>query len=371
VPTGSVVVADGAGASCTITLPATSCPLTSTSAGNRTITANYGGDGGNLPGSATQALVVQRAASTTTVTGVVPAAGTVGQAYAVSVGVAGFGTPTGSVVVDDGAGASCTINLPAASCSLLSATAGARTLTANYGGDTNNLPSAGTFAYTVQPGPSTTTLTASPTPAVVAQPVTLTATIGAFGRPGGTVSFTDGGNTIAGCTAVAVASATATCVTSFPVISTRNLQAAYSGDPNTAPSSGVLSLTVAGLPTTTVVSATPNPVLAGDPVTLTATVSGGLAPLSGTVAFQSGGQPIAACGAVTLGAGNVATCTTTLLGAGSTTIIATYSGDADDTASSGSIVVQVGARPVPALGSPALLVLLLAVGLVAMRRMRA
>ncbi len=50
-PSGSINVSDGSVA-CTITLPATSCNLTSTTAGNKTVTATYSGDG-NYNGSST------------------------------------------------------------------------------------------------------------------------------------------------------------------------------------------------------------------------------------------------------------------------------------------------------------------------------
>jgi hypothetical protein len=41
VPTGTVTVSDGAGASCTATVPATSCSLTSLATGSHTLTATY------------------------------------------------------------------------------------------------------------------------------------------------------------------------------------------------------------------------------------------------------------------------------------------------------------------------------------------
>jgi hypothetical protein len=50
VPTGTVTVRDGAGATCTAALPATTCSLTSTTTGLHTLTATYSGDG-NFAGS--------------------------------------------------------------------------------------------------------------------------------------------------------------------------------------------------------------------------------------------------------------------------------------------------------------------------------
>jgi len=50
-PTGTITVSDGT-ASCTITLPATGCNLTSTTVGTKTITATYNGDANNSANSA-------------------------------------------------------------------------------------------------------------------------------------------------------------------------------------------------------------------------------------------------------------------------------------------------------------------------------
>jgi len=50
-PTGTITVSDGT-ASCTITLPSTSCNLTSTTTGTKTITATYSGDANNSPSAA-------------------------------------------------------------------------------------------------------------------------------------------------------------------------------------------------------------------------------------------------------------------------------------------------------------------------------
>ena len=43
-PTGSINVSASATEQCTITLPATSCPLTLTTPGNRNVSVSYSGD---------------------------------------------------------------------------------------------------------------------------------------------------------------------------------------------------------------------------------------------------------------------------------------------------------------------------------------
>ncbi|MGD0792796.1 MAG: hypothetical protein ABR920_13600 [Terriglobales bacterium] len=77
--------------------------------------------------------------------------------------------------------------------------AGARTLTATYGGDSNFSASAGTAAQAVNAASTATTITAaSPNPALIGQPVTVSFTVAAVapgaGTPTGsvTVNVTDG-----------------------------------------------------------------------------------------------------------------------------------------------------------------------------------
>ena len=80
--------------------------------------------------------------TTTTISGLVPPSPiTLGSATTVSVTVAGSGggTPTGSVTVNDGTGATCPITLAAGSgsCDLTPQTAGTKSVTAQYAGDAN------------------------------------------------------------------------------------------------------------------------------------------------------------------------------------------------------------------------------------------
>ena len=365
VPVGNVVIDDGAGASCTVVLPASSCNLTSNLAGAKTLTASYGGDVNNLPSADTEPYTIDRAPSTTTIVTVVPSPSVAGQPYAVTVSVTGFGTPTGSVMVDDGTGASCTIALPAVSCNLSSQTAGAKTLTASYSGDVNNLPSSATAAQTVNPAPTTTALSAVPNPAIVGQTVVLTATVSDGVNTTGTVAFLEGANPIAGCAAVTVVAATASCSTSFSPEGARNLVANYSGDANNLASSGALSLPVERVPTTTTLTVSPQAVVVGDPVQLSITVSGGVPPLSGTVSISANGVALPVCQNLVLDGNGQTSCVVTFADFNVYQLVATYSGDVDDLPSSGTASVTVTAIKVPALGGPGLLLLgLLMAGLV-------
>ena len=89
-----------------------------------------------------------------------------------------------------------------------------------------------TIATPPAPSPTTTVLAASVDPAAVGQPVTFTAVVG-HAPDAGTVAFTDGGVTIAGCGAVEVSrsTGTASCQAAFGQPGTHAILASYSGDP--------------------------------------------------------------------------------------------------------------------------------------------
>src|SRR5207302_90573 len=92
-PTGEVTVTDGA-ATCTGTVAAGTCTLTSTTAGNKTLTATYSGDA-NFGGSTSVGVshTVNAAATTTAITGQTPNPSAVGQAVSFGFGGAPGGTP--------------------------------------------------------------------------------------------------------------------------------------------------------------------------------------------------------------------------------------------------------------------------------------
>ena len=160
---------------------------------------------------------------------------------------------------------------------------------------------------------------------------------------------------------VPVASDTAVCTTTFTTVGTRAVSASYSGDANNLPSAGNLSLVVDRAPTTTVLSAQPNPVAPGAPVLLTATVTGGYGGLSGTVSFTVDGAPVPNCQNLPLVAG-VAQCMTSFSTPGTLALVASYSGDVDDQPSSGALTLNVLLMPIPMLGGWALALLALLLG---------
>ncbi|MCB1608801.1 MAG: Ig-like domain repeat protein, partial [Xanthomonadales bacterium] len=194
-PTGDVTVDDGQGAMCTVTLPATSCMLTSTSAGPLTISASYAGDAQNQPSADSAAYSIVRAATMTVINSFIPAgSSTVGSPYAVNFAVSGgFGVLTGSVTVNDGNGAMCVAVLPATSCNLSSTSAGPKTISATYSGDGNNLPSSDSSPYIIDQATSSTQITSIvPAPSSpVGQAYTVNVTVTGF-NPTGSVAVDDG-----------------------------------------------------------------------------------------------------------------------------------------------------------------------------------
>jgi hypothetical protein len=135
------------------------------------------------------------------------------------------------------------------------------------------------------------------------------------------------------------------------------ITAQYSGDANyaTDTSTGV-AVTVSQATSATAVMSSANPSFAGQSVTLTASVASTGPTPTGNMIFTSGSTTL---GTVALSGGSAAYTTTSLTAAGTQTITATYSGDANTQASSGTInqVINAVFTPAPANGgSPTLTV---------------
>lgn len=142
-PTGVVTVSANTGESCTATLPATSCSLTLLTAGARLLSASYPGDNSFAASTALSAVhQVNLANSGLSALSSTPNPSQIAQAvtlaWTLSAVAPGAGTLTGSVrVLASGAGESCTAVLPQSSCQLTLTSAGTRTLTLSYSGDSN------------------------------------------------------------------------------------------------------------------------------------------------------------------------------------------------------------------------------------------
>ena len=202
------------------------------------------------------------------------------------------------------------------SCSSSAAVAGGSpwAITAVYSGDTNFAASTSApFGQTVNPAATSTVISATASPSVTGQTITATAgfTITAPGSdtpvaPTGTVEFEislNGGTSfspISGCVTQAATwngtthAGTASCtLPSPPAVSSVELKAVYSGDPNFVTStSSPFTLVVNEASTSTVIGVDTNPSVSGETVNYTATVAvtppgSDSTPPTGTVDFQS------------------------------------------------------------------------------------
>jgi len=268
-------------------------------------------------GAASAATAAPAAGTTTTTTITNTSPGTVhaGDAYTINVTVAGGGgTPTGTVTVSPSDATlppsySCTATLTAGagSCQV---TPGAGTFgdvdyTAKYSGDGTFAGStSGTFVLIV---PETTTTSLSPgnaTPGAVTLEATVVGqakdNISPTAGGSGTVTFSDDGTAINGCTGVALTyngggANIATCKVTLAAGS-YTIAAKYSGDPNNLTSNGSETLTVAAAPppakhaTKTSGSARPKNAKVRHSVTLSATVTSPGRTPGGKVTFMSAGR---------------------------------------------------------------------------------
>lgn len=235
-PTGTVTISDGTN-SCTATLPATSCNLTSTTVGAKTISVTYNGDANfNASPTVTTSHTVNAASTSVSITSDTPDPSVVGQSYAVSFSLTvvspGSGTPTGTVSISDGTGATCTATLPATSCNLTSTSAGAKTISATYNGDANyNASPAASTAHTVNKAGTTASITGqsatttnTTTSFTVSYGVSVTAP--GAGTPTGNVTVSDG---VQSCTGTVAAGQ---CTLTLTTVGSRTLTATYAGDAN-------------------------------------------------------------------------------------------------------------------------------------------
>jgi autotransporter-associated beta strand protein len=352
VPTGSVTfVVDGANQLPTPTLSGGVATFTDNAlpVGSHNITAIYGGDTNFLTSNDTTSPFVQKVTVASTSTSVSSSGPSVfGQRVTFTATITpvapGAGAPTGTVTfVIDGA------NQPAATLAGGQATfvtttlsVGTHQVSATYSGDGNfagSNSSLSIFTQAVGQAGTATNVTPSSNPSGANQPVTFTATVlpvsPGSGTPTGTVSFVIDGTTQS--PAAGLVGGQATFVTSSLNMGSHTVSATYNGDTNFTPStSSTLTQTVLNA-SATKVTASVNPSVFGQPITLTASVSA-VAPATGTptgtVSFfiDSVNQ-----GQVTLSAAGTATFAVGSLPAGTHSVSAGYSGDTNFSSSSPAI----------------------------------
>jgi Glycoside hydrolase family 44/Bacterial Ig-like domain (group 3) len=253
----------------------------------------------------------------------------------------GSGTPAGTVTFKDGANSIGTGNLASGIATLMTSTlaSGSRSVTASYPGDTDFAASVSSTVTVMVSAPAktatTTTVMPSATQLTTGQTLTLNIMVAPNSGSGtltGSLTLLDGATQIA--TPALVAGA-ASYGSSTLAAGNHSFTVNYSGDANFAPSSSAaVTVTVSAPPkinTGTSVSASDSQITAGTSVTFSARVApaSGSGTPSGTVSFLDGGAQIAT---ITL-AGGAAQFTTTALGVGSHSVTASYSGDANYSAS--------------------------------------
>jgi hypothetical protein len=350
-PSGTVTFFDGATTLGVGTLSAAGVATLATSTlagGQHSITANYAGDTSDL---ASQSVVlIQTVAKDATTTSLATSNASVYAGISVTftsiVSRADGAIPTGTVTFFDGATAIGTATLSATGTATLTTSAlpgGSHTISATYGGDANNLTSSsGAVSETVQPIATTTGIAAASNPSVAGAALQLTATAvqsgttGAGGAFSGTVTFSDGA-TVIGTASISAAGIATLSVSSLNV-GPHTLSASYGGNANyVASTSPSIGETLLAATTSTALTTSLTPSIAGAPVTFTAAVTGSGGIPTGTVTFLSGGTTL---GTGTPNSKGVATLTTSSLAVGPDSLTAVYGGDAKDNGSTSATLVQ-------------------------------
>ena len=210
------------------------------------------------------------------------------------------------------------------------------------------------YGAPASPAGSTTALQVSSTSIAGGQSVTLTATVAALSgsiAPTGTVTFLNGSTPLGSQTINA--QGVAVLVTSTLPVGSDPITAIYSGNANFLGSSASTSITitVAGPSSNTALESSLNPSQAGQPVTITATVTSTAGTPAGTVTFKDGATTL---GLRTLNAGAQATYVSSTLAVGTHSITAVYAGSTSFGASTSPALSQVVNQAAPP-GLPLLL----------------
>ena len=333
--TGTVTFMDGSTTLGTGTISAgkATFSISTLAAGSNSITASYGGDTND--NSSTSSVLTQTVNKTNTTVTLASSANP--SAYGASVTFTATVTPTtatGTVTFTDGSttlGAA-TISAGKATFSISTLAVGSNSITASYGGDTNdNGSTLTTMAQTVNKTNTTITLASSANPSTYGSSVTFTATVTPTTATG-TVTFTDGSATLGTAT---ISNGSATYSTSTLAGGSQSIKASYGGDTNDNSSTlTTLTQTVNKRNTTVTLASSANPSTYGSSVTFTATVTPTTA--TGTVTFTDGSTTL---GTATISNGS-ATYSTSTLASGSQSIAASYGGDTNDNSSTSSVLTQ-------------------------------
>ncbi len=348
-PTGTVQFFNGSDPLGTANLTNGVATFTATTlaSGANSISAQYEGDS-DFVGNTSPVVTVTLATAATSTTAVTysPSAPVYGGLVTLTATVSPVSplteTPTGTVNFYNGTtllGAG-TLSDGTVSLAPLALPTGANSITAVYSGD-------GTFTGSTSPATNvavatigtSTGVSASPTSTVFGESVTLTATVTPDGTgsaaPTGSVTFFSGTTSLG---SEPISNGVATLSTSALPAGTDAITAKYGGDTNYGSStSAATTVTVSVADTTSVVTYFPTSPVAGQNVSLTATVSAvspGAGTPTGTVDFYNGSSLL---GSATLSNGS-ATFVTSALTAGANSITADYAGDPNFSTSTSSPV---------------------------------
>jgi len=250
--------------------------------------------------------------------------------------LAAFGATTGSIQFFDGATSLGTVPVTGSSATLpvSFSTAGVHNLTAAYTTTNTELTNAtSNVVHQTVLNVAALGLTSSVNPSLPNQSTTLTATLTALGSPIGTIKFFDGATLLG---TVNLNGTTATLAVSFTTTGNHILTAVYSGDALTETITSSPLTQVVLFATTATLTSSVNPVDVNANTTLTATIKSTTGTPTGTVTFKSNGVAI---GMGTLN-GGVATLVTSFKLPGVDTLIAVYSGDANNQTSTTNTVLE-------------------------------
>jgi hypothetical protein len=346
---------------------------------NQVITATYAGDANYVTSTTTAAQSVTQDVvpappvyDTSTVLTASANPSTYGQSVtfkAVVSAVAPGGIPTGTVQFSiDGTNLGNPVTLDgtgtAMSPAVSNLTAGGHTIIAAYGGDlsspTEGFGSSGqVLSQSVQQSATAVALASSANPAAYGQALTFTASLSPVlpgtGTPGGSVQFVLNGQDIG--SPATVSGGAASVVQSQPLNpGTYTLSVITSGDPNFAGTTGSTTFVVSLVGVTSSLTATPNPVVYGNPVTFTDTVApagGPGTPPAGMVKFFDGGTLLGQSSLATVSGAQQAAFSISTLGAGVHSITAEFQGNSFYAANTSSAVsLTVNRAPTSIVATP-------------------
>ena len=347
-PTGNVTFKNGTAILGTAALDGSgdtrtaSFTATITTAGAKSLTAVYAGDALNKTSASTAvAQTVNKLAATATLQSATNPV-TVGAPTVLIATITGY-APTGNVTFKNGTATLGTVALSGtgdtrtASFTATITTAGDKSLTAVYAGNTNNLTATSTaLTQTVNKTDTTASVVTSQASVTQGQSVTFTATVSGY-NPTGNVVFKNDTTTLA-TKALSGTGNTRTASyanTTLPA-GVHNITVDYVGNANNnASSAPAIPQTIAGkAATTTALASDTNPSNFGQGIALTATVTG--TNPTGNVTFKNGS---AVLGTVPLTDG-VANFSTSTLATGPRSLTAVYGGDTFNAVSSSTVLVQ-------------------------------